>query len=647
MKLRAPGAERVRGAAYFWSIAATRCRSLDSCESMSNISIAIRLLFASIAVCVVLSDKVVAGATSPSQAINYKALYSKREESIPMRDGLRLFTQIFVPRQPRGPLPILLFRTPYGIPPYGADKYPKRLGPSRKFVEDQFIFVYQDVRGRFQSEGQFVDVRPIKDSISGPQDTDETTDSYDTIDWLLKNIPGNNGKVGIRGTSYPGFYAACALIRSHPALVAVSPQAPMADLYLGDDAYHNGAFFLAANFDFYTGFWPQNTPVPFSSDRDFNYGTKDGYEFYLRMGSLANSERLYFHGRNPYWTDMYRHTSYDSFWQPRNILPHLRNVKPAVLVVGGWYDAEDLSGALKTFAELDKQSSSTSSSLVMGPWYHGAWNDLDASSFDSLSFGSNTAAFFQDEIELPFFRRYLKDDGAPSLPKAYVFETGKNLWKKLPQWPPAGTPTRLYFQAAGRLSFEPPAAADAFDEYLSDPNDPVPFLPKPALRMERRYMVADQRFVSTRKDVLTYSTEPLTSDFTIAGPVSPRLYVSTSATDSDFDVKLIDVSPDGFEQLVRGEPFRGKFRKSFEHPQPFEPGRCEQIRFAMPAIYHSFLKGHRLMVQVQSSWFPLTDRNPQSFTEIPSAASAQFVKATQRLYRSRNAASFLEFDVER
>jgi hypothetical protein len=345
---------------------------------------------------------------------------------------------------------------------------------------------------------------------------------------------------------------------------------------------------------------------------------------------------------------MYTHTTYDSFWKERNLLPHLKTVVPAVLVVGGWYDAEDLSGTLKTFRAISNQSPATVDKLVMGPWSHGAWNRSKGDKLGEISFGSNTGEFFRDEIELPFFRHYLKGAPDPDLPRAYLFETGSNTWKKLAQWPPPGTPERLYFHAQGKLTFRPPAEASGFDEYLSDSNDPVPFLGKPALGMDREYMDADQRFAESRKDVLSYMTDPVEQDLTVAGPVSPALFVSTSATDSDFDVKLIDVDPaSGYEQLVRGEPFRGKFRNSFESPEPFKSGEVQQIRFTMPDIYHCFLKGHRIMVQVQSSWFPLTDRNPQTFADIPNAKPEQFIKATERLYRSRRAASFVEVNIER
>ncbi|HEX3681951.1 MAG TPA: CocE/NonD family hydrolase [Bryobacteraceae bacterium] len=582
------------------------------------------------------------------------AHYMKYEYRIPMRDGVYLFTAVYVPKDTSQKYPILMARTPYSVEPYGANAYPKHLGPSRAFAEDNFIFVYQDVRGRYMSEGEFVEMRPEKDRTLGPNDVDESTDTYDTIEWLLKNAPNNNGKVGLYGISYPGFYASAGLINAHPALVAVSPQAPIANLYMGDDAYHNGALFLIANFSFYTDFGKQHNPELPKTKADFKYGTKDGYKFYLNMGPVSNSNKEYFHYQNPYWTDVINHPNYDEFWKLRDILPHLKDIHPAVLIVGGWFDAEDLSGTLKTYRAIERQSPHTEEKIVMGPWVHGGWFHSPGDKLGDIHFGSRTADLFRDEIELPFFRHYLKDAPDPQLPKAYVFETGKNVWQREAQWPPANVvPRRYYLRAHRQLASEAPREKRAFDEYTSDPNDPVPFYSKPTLEMAREYMDGDQRFVEHRPDVLSYETEPLRKDVTIAGPVSPSLFVSTSGTDSDFVVKLIDVYPtdasgalSGYEQLVRGEPFRGKFRNSFEQPEPFQPGGMQHIQFAMPDVYHCFQKGHRIMVQVQSSWFPLVDRNPQTFTDIPNASPAQFVKATERIYRSKEAGSYVEVNVK-
>lgn len=582
------------------------------------------------------------------------AHYTKYEYQIPMRDGKRLWTAVYVPKDASEKYPFLMTRTPYSVAPYGLNAYRKSLGPSVKFAQDKFIFVYQDVRGRFMSEGQWFEMTPAKDVKTGPNDVDESSDTYDTIEWLIKNVPNNNGKVGLLGVSYPGFYTSAGLVDAHPALVAASPQAPVSDLYMGDDSFHNGAFFLIANFSFYTFFGKQNNPQPPQHGKPFEYGTKDGYRFYLDMGSLVNADEKYFKFANPYWTDVIKHPNYDAFWKARDILPHLKNIRPAVLVVGGWFDAEDLSGTLKTYRAIEKQSPGTVDKLVMGPWVHGGWEASKGEKLGDIPFGSNTADFFRDEIQFPFFRHYLKGADDPKLPKAYVFETGKNIWRRNDQWPPAdAAPHRLYFRAHRELTENAPAESSGFDEYVSDPNNPVPFFAKPTLDMAREYMDADQHFVESRPDVLSYQTEPLRRDVTIAGPISPSLFVSTNGTDSDYVVKLIDVHPDnagstlsGYEELIRGEPFRGKFRNGFEHPQAFRPGEIEQIRFTMPDVYHCFQKGHRIMVQVQSSWFPLVDRNPQIFTNIPTAKVSEFQKATERIYRSRNAASFVEVNVE-
>ncbi len=570
-----------------------------------------------------------------------------------MRDGVRLFTAVYVPKDTSGEYPILMTRTPYGIAPYGPNAYPGHLGPSASFTDDKFIFVYQDVRGRFMSEGEWVEMRPEKDVTHGLHDVDESTDTYDSIDWLLKNVPDNNGKVGLVGSSYPGFYTSAGLINAHPALVAASPQAPVSDLYMGDDAYHNGAFFLMANFSFYQIFRKQNNPESDDNEKPFHYGTSDAYAFYLHMGPLIGSEK-YFQYQNLYWTDIIKHPNYDDFWKSRDILPHLKNIRPAVLVVGGWFDAEDLSGTLKTFRAIETQSPATVDKLVMGPWAHGGWIRGSGEKLGDIGFGSRTSEFFQNEIELSFFRRYLKGAPDPNLPKAYVFETGKNRWHKEEQWPPAdAAPQKFYFHEHGQLTRESPKEASGFDEYWSDPNHPVPFSSKPTLFVDAEYMDADQRFVQKRADVLTYETEPLTDDLTIAGPISASLFVSTTGTDSDFVVKVIDMYPSdgggtlsGYEQLVRGEPFRGKFRNGFEHPEAFHPGEIQHIRFTMPDVYHCFLKGHRVVVQIQSSWFPLVDRNPQTFTEIPTADPKDFVKAAERIYRSSSSASSIELNVK-
>jgi hypothetical protein len=577
--------------------------------------------------------------------------YTKREYNVAMRDGVKLFTSVYAPKNSRRPYPILLLRTPYSAAPYGPTNYHATLGPADSFAREGFIFVYQDVRGRFLSEGEFIDVPPHKTHLNGLADIDPATDTYDTIDWLVRNIPNNNGRVGMWGVSYPGFYAAFGLIDSHPALKAVSPQAPMADVGNGDDAYHNGAFFLAANFGFYTGFWPRGPKPDRSPQRStFKSGTDDDYDFYLRMGPLSSAEDLCFKHHNHYWSDMLEHPNYDQFWASRALSQHMRDLTAPVLVVAGWFDAEDLGGTLKLFRAIETGGSAPAVTLVMGPWSHGEWARQSGDKLGNLAFASKTGEYFREKIELPFFMQTLKDHGHKTLPKAWMFETGKNEWRKFDAWPPKNAVRRsLYLDAAGKLSFSPPAdATEEFDEYASDPSKPVPATSEIGGGMPGDYMTRDQRFASRRTDVLTYETEPLKNDVTLAGPVTPVLRVSTSGTDSDFIVKLIDVYPNdtpdpdvnprgvhfgGYEQMVRGEPFRGKFRESMSRPEPFLPGQPAKIEFAMPDVLHDFRAGHRIMVQIQSSWFPLVDRNPQQFEDIPTAKASDFQKAVERVYR--------------
>ncbi len=589
-------------------------------------------------------------------AFDVKAHYTKYEYRIPMRDGVRLFTAVYVPKDASQPYPILLNRTPYSVAPYGVDHYRKALGPSRKFDEAGYIFAMQDVRGRFLSEGTFIEMTPHIDHKNGPKDVDNSSDTYDTIDWLLKHVANNNGKVGIYGISYPGFYTSASIIDSHPALKAASPQAPMTDLFQGDDAYHGGAFMLAANFGFYVFFKPFDEPSLPIKTVPFDFKTPDAYEFYQRMGPLANAEERYFKGGNFLWKDQVKHDTYDDYWKARNLAPHMHNITCAVMTVGGWWDAEDLYGPFKTYRSIEEKNPGIENTLVIGPWVHGGWARGDGDHLGSVEFAAKTGEFFRDHIQFPFFERELKDKGKDKLPEAYVFETGTNVWRQYDAWPPKKSEAKtLYFHAGGKLSFDAPAeSGKAFDEYVSDPAMPVPFVGYYALDVPQEYMVSDQRFASRRPDVLVYQTEPLEEDVTIAGPVSPTLHVSTSGTDSDFIVKLVDVYPDdypnpepnpkgvemgGYQQLIRGEPLRGKFRNSFEKPEPFTPGKVEAIGFDMPDVNHTFRRGHRIMVQVQSTWFPLIDKNPQKFMDIPAAKAADFEKATERVYRSAGEAS--------
>ena len=603
---------------------------------------------------------------------NVKEHYTKYEFRVPMRDGKLLFTSVYVPKDSSRSYPFMVDRTPYSVAPYGVDQYKKSLGPSDEFQRAGYIFVYQDVRGRYMSEGNFLEMNPHIDNKKSKDDVDESSDMYDTVDWLLKNIPNNNGKVGIWGISYPGFYTSASIIDSHPAIKAASPEAPMANLFMGDDAYHGGAFMLSANFGFYTFFRPQQGPTfPPKNGQRFDYGTQDGYDFYLKMGSLSDAKALYFKDPNWLWDDQVAHDTYDDYWKARNLAPHMKNIHCAVLTVGGWFDAEDLQGPFSTFAAIGRNNPEIYNGIVVGPWVHGGWARYDGNHLGSVNFAANTGQFFRSHILFPFFEQYLKDGTDAKLPVAYVFETGTNTWREYPSWPPKNVQAKtLFFRENGGLAFEPPSAeSGAADEYVSDPNKPVPFVGYPATSVPQEYMVADQRFAASRSDVLVYQTEPLEQDVTIAGPVSPKLFVSTTGTDSDWVVKLIDVYPAdypedapanatpptdvpppsikmaGFEQLIRGEPMRGKFRGSFEHPEPFVPGRVEEVSFTMPDVNHTFRRGHRIMVQVQSSWFPLTDRNPQVFENIPDAKPEDFKKATEKVYRSKSEPSGIAVQV--
>jgi putative CocE/NonD family hydrolase len=619
--------------------------------------------------------------TKPDAAPEFdvKAHYTKYEYRIPMRDGVRLFTSVYVPKDasPSHLYPFLINRTPYNVGPYGVDQYRTRLGPSPDFDKAGYIFVNQDVRGRYMSEGAFIEMRPHLDNKKSSKDVDDSSDLYDTIEWLLKHVPNNNGNAGIWGISYPGFFTSASIIDSHPALKAASPQAPMTNLFMTDDAYHGGAFMLSANFGFYSSFKPQENPqLPAKTLVPFDYGTKDGYEFYLNAGPISNLSR-YLEGKSALFDDQMHHDTFDDYWKARNLAPHMKNIHCAVLTVGGWFDAEDLQGPFSTYRAIEQNNPGIFNALVIGPWVHGGWGRYDGNHLGRVDFASNTGDYYRKNILFPFFEQYLKGAGDAKLPEAYVFETGTNVWRQYSEWPPKNAEKKtLYFHAGGGLSFDA-ASSDAspFDEYLSDPVHPVPFVAYAAQNVPQEYMVSDQRFAASRTDVLTYETPVLTEDVTISGPVSPRLLVSTSGTDSDFDVKLIDVYPPdypdskldelkpedknaprtdvgppiftmaGYQQLVRGEPFRGKFRHSFEKPEAFTPGKVEELNFTMPDVNHTFRRGHRIMVQVQSSWFPLTDRNPQTFVNIPDAKPSDFVKATERVYHSKGEESGIVVEV--
>lgn len=585
----------------------------------------------------------------PQGADWIRAHYDKREERVPMRDGTRLYTIIYTPKDTSAAYPVMLERTPYSVAPYGRDAYADTLGPSPRFAREGFIFVYQDVRGRMMSEGDFVDMTPCRDGAG----VDEATDAYDTVDWVLAHVPGNNGRVGQWGISYPAFYTAAAMTAAHPAVKAVSPQAPIVDWFTGDDFHRNGALWLPHLFNFIANFG-RPRPAPTSSwPPPFQHGTSDGYAFFLDMGPLTGADAKHFHGEIPFWEAVMAHGTYDAFWKARDLRPHIRAVRPAVLTVGGWFDAENLYGSLQVHRALDRQSPSTEHHLVMGPWVHGGWARTPGDRLGDVRFGGPVSERFQAEIEFPFFMHHLKGAKDPKLPAASVFQTGSNRWLAFSAWPPEeARPLDLWFQA-GALAFQAPAA-EGSQAWISDPAHPVPYFDGITIGMAPEYMDADQRFAERRPDVATFRTPPLERDLAVAGPVRADLFVSTTGTDADWVVKVIDVYPDdfryepapapqgrrrpapnplgGYEQLVRGEAMRGKFRHSFEQPEPFVPGQAEEVAFTLNDVCHTFRKGHRIMVQVQSSWFPLMDRNPQTFTDIYHASPADFRKADQRLW---------------
>ena len=598
--------------------------------------------------------------------------YTKYEYRIPMRDGIKLFTVVYVPKDVSRSYPFLMQRTPYsagvhaqGATRYGVDWYPESIGPSREFEDAGYIFVKQDVRGRYMSEGKWQEMTPHANAQRAAGEGVESEDMHDTVAWLLKNVPNNNGKVGIYGISYPGFYTAASIIDSHPAIKAASPQAPVTDLYMGDDSYHGGAFMLAANFDFYAAFTEAPNPAPPpKGEAEFDYGTTDGYDFFLKHLTLSNIAATMNPAQRSYFLPNIEHDTYDAFWKTRAIAPHLKNVKAAVLTVGGWFDAEDLEGPFLTYRAIEKQNPGIENRLVIGPWVHGGWARGEGARLGHVRFDSKTSEYFRKEIQFPFFEQHLKGvKPSRALPEVTAFETGSNVWRQYAAWPPAQAKARtLYFGPNGKLDWKQPMATGAgYDEYVADPRKPVPFVGYPAVGVPREYMVSDQRFAAQRPDVLVYQSEVLEEDVTIAGPVVPKLFVSTTGTDADWVVKLIDVYPadypqpeaerkgsdvaapalalGGYQQLVRGNPLRGKFRHSFEQPEPFVPGKREALSFELGQVNHTFRRGHRIMVQVQSSWFPLVDLNPQTFTRIPAAKPEDFVKATQRVYRAPDAAS--------
>lgn len=583
--------------------------------------------------------------------------FTKLDTTITMRDGVKLYTVIYIPKDQAQSYPILMERTPYSAGPYGNENYARSLGPNPSLMNEKYIFVYQDVRGRYMSEGINLEVTPYIPNKKSKKDVDESSDTYDTIDWLLKNIKNNNGRVGLYGISYPGFYATASLPGAHPAIKAVSPQAPVTDEFIGDDANHNGAFFLLDNFSF-MGFFDleRKGPVKDYEKAIFSADYRDAYRFYQNMGPVKNTNgEKYFNHKSMIWDEYLQHDTYDAYWKARNIRTHLKNITTPVLVVGGWFDAEDLFGALHTYESIEKQSPKNNNFLVMGPWTHGAWAGGNWTRFASHEFGSNTSKYYQDSLETTFFNYYLKDKGSFRGKEANVFETGTNVWKQFDTWPPANSVMKdFYFGEGSKLVMQKQSVKESFDEYVSDPHKPVSYTNGIFRGRNNEYMAEDQRFASSRPDVMVYETAVLTEDVQLEGRINADLFVSTTGTDADFVVKLIDVLPDststpknaprgysmsGMQRLVRAEVMRGKFRNSYEKPEPFEPGKVAEVKFDLNDVAHVFKKGHKIMVQVQSSWFPLVDMNPQKFMRIPEAETKDFQKATIRIYHDADHAS--------
>ena len=597
--------------------------------------------------------------------------YDKIEKYIPMRDGVQLFTAIYMPKDTQEQHPILLTRTPYSCRPYGENNFRNFWGSFRKeYLKEKYILVIQDVRGKWMSEGEFRDVRPFNPDKK-KKETDEASDSWDTIEWLVKQIDNNNGRVGVYGISYPGFYSTMAAACGHPALVAVSPQAPVTNWFIGDDFHHNGAFFLMDAFAFYVGrgfglphYGPTDQAAP-----TFDYFTHDNYKFYLETGALPNFARLAGDSIR-FWNELYQHPDYDEWWQERDARNATQDLEPAMLWVGGEFDAEDNWGAWNAYLAAEKNNPEKDfNNLVMGPWWHGQWESGDGTHLGNIQFGSNTSTWYQEHIEVPFFNYYLKGKGDIShIPEATIFLTGRNEWRSFDVWPPKDAEIKkLYFRQDGVLAWEQPVESDRYTEYLSDPAHPVPYTEDVHYNRTRNYMVDDQRFAERRPDVVTFRTGILREDVTVTGEVVADLFTSISTTDADFVVKLIDVFPDslsyndvdiysthdqevsypmgGYEMLVHGEVIRGRYRNSFENPQAFVPAQVEQVKFNVGNVAHTFRRGHRIMVQIQSSWFPLVDRNPQQFIDIYHCRDEDFIKANIRLHHDRTHLSSIQMPV--
>jgi uncharacterized protein len=594
-----------------------------------------------------------------------RSRYDKSEYYITMRDGIKLYTAVYTPRDKKTTYPIMLLRTCYGSGPYGKENYPESLGPSEYFAEEGYVFVYQDVRGRFMSEGDYVNMNPHIPIKKDSSDVDNSTDTYDTVEWLIKHIAGNNGKVGLWGISYPGFYVSTGIVNSHPAIACASPQAPIADWFVDDDMHHNGALALSMTYGFFEVFGIKRDSLTTQWPEKKRYPARDGYNFFLNLGRLSEVNTRYFDNRVSFWDSIMKHGTYDDFWRIRNALPNLTGIKPAVLTVCGWFDGEDLYGSIHTYEAIEKNNPGIVNIFVAGPWIHGGWARTKGDSLGLIGFGSPTAAYYQKEIELPFFNYYLKGKGNFDFPEALVFETGSNTWKRYDQWPPSACiEKQLYFHRDHTLSFNTPEEKGRVcHSYISDPSNPVPYTASfhgTNILYNKEYLVEDQRFATARPDVMEYRTATLDSDITVAGPLETVLFVSTSGTDADWVVKIIDVFPDtvlrekedgkntcmaGYQMLVRGEIMRGKFRNDYNSPRPFKPGEITRVVIRLQDINHTFKKGHSVMITVQNSWFPLFDRNPQQFTDIYSTGPDDFRSSVESIYCSRDYPSHVSINI--
>ena len=619
-----------------------------------------------------MAASIVAGCQDPDQTPDLNAAqdhpaylresYDKAEYMVAMRDGVELYTIVYTPKDQSRSYPVLLYRTPYSIGPYEPDKFRDPLGPTSEFDRAGYIFAFQDVRGQFRSEGNFEVIRPPAPEPKGPMDADEITDNYDTIEWLLATVPNHNGRVGQWGISYSAWQTVMGMVDAHPALVAASPQASPSDMFIGDDWHHNGAFRIMYSFSWLAGNARRRDAPTTERSGSFDYGTPSGYDFFLEAGSAANIDELYFQGDVPAWQDFMEHGTYDDFWQRQNALRYMDDVRPAVLNVAGWFDTEDFYGPMSIYRTVEADNPGLENTLAVGPWLHGGWSGMTGESLGCIEFEQPTSLYFQERVQFPFFEHHLRDAGDWSSPEAVVFQTGLNEWRTYDAWPPPGIETtELYLAADGTLSFDAPTGgAEALDTYVSDPADPVPFSAETRTTLGHLWKVEDQRFASARSDVLVYTSDPLEEDLTIAGPILADLRVSTTGTDSDWIVKLIDVYPDeapasgacdvpmgGFQMHVAGEIMRGKFRDSFERPEPMTPGEVTPIHIDLRDRFHTFRAGHRIMVHVQSSWFPAYDRNPQTFTDIYHARPEEYQVATQTVYRSAAQPSHLVLGVMR